>query len=75
MLSSASVTPLARRNLRGHRARNRSERLSYLNFDTRSACSKMTRALSAKGVPVGSPWYVTRGLDQNGIRGQPLQAS
>ena len=25
------------------------------NFETRSACSRMTRALSSLGVPVGSP--------------------
>ena len=28
---------------------------TYLNFETRSACSRMTRALSSVRVPVGSP--------------------
>ena len=37
---------------------------SYLNFDTRSACSRMTRALSLISVPVGSPLYNILGLDQ-----------
>ena len=45
----------------------------YLKFDTRSACSRMTRALSAATVPVGSPLYMIRGFDQNGMRGQPSQ--
>src|SRR6266566_3861307 len=34
----------------------------YLNFETRSACSRITRALSSASVPVGSPLYVTLGL-------------
>jgi hypothetical protein len=29
--------------------------LAYLNLETRSACSRMTRALSLASVPVGSP--------------------
>lgn len=36
----------------------------HLNFETRSACSRITRALSSTSVPVGSPLYMTRGLDQ-----------
>ena len=36
----------------------------YLNFETRSACSRMTLALSLAAVPVGSPLYLTLGFDQ-----------
>jgi hypothetical protein len=36
----------------------------YRKFDTRSASSRMTRALSDAGVPVGSPLYRIRGFDQ-----------
>ena len=45
----------------------------HLNFDTLSACSRMTRALSSIGVPVGSLLYITRGFDQYGMRTQPSQ--
>ena len=37
---------------------------SYLNFDTRSACSRITLALSVAAVPVGSPLYIILGFDQ-----------
>jgi hypothetical protein len=46
---------------------------AYLNLETRSAFSRMTLALSAAGVPVGSPLYITLGFDQKGKRGQPPQ--
>ena len=36
----------------------------HLNLETRSACSRMTRALSSTSVPVGSPLYMTRGFGQ-----------
>jgi hypothetical protein len=36
----------------------------YLNLDTRSACSRMTLALSLISVPVGSPLYNILGFDQ-----------
>jgi hypothetical protein len=45
----------------------------HLNLETRSACSRITRALSSASVPVGSPLYRMRGFDQKGIRTQPSQ--
>ena len=38
----------------------------YLNLDTRSARSRMTRALSVSAVPAGSPLNLIVGLDQIG---------
>jgi hypothetical protein len=38
--------------------------LNYRKFDTRSACSRMTLALSLAAVPVGSPLYKILGFDQ-----------
>ena len=43
------------------------------NFDTRSACSRMTLALSACAVPAGSPWILIVGFDHTARRGQPPQ--
>jgi len=37
---------------------------SYLNRETRSACSRIARALSLASVPVGSPLYNILGFDQ-----------
>jgi hypothetical protein len=48
---------------------------AYLNLEMRSAFSRMTLALSAAAVPVGSPLYMTLGFDQKGMRGQPPQLS
>jgi hypothetical protein len=48
---------------------------AYLNLETRSAFSRITLALSAATVPVGSPLYRTLGFDQKGMRGQPPQLS
>ena len=47
--------------------------IHYLKFETRSACSRMTLALSVAAVPVGSPLYMILGFDQKGMRGQPPQ--
>jgi hypothetical protein len=47
----------------------------YLKRETRSACSRMTRALSLAAVPVDSPRYMIRGFDQYGMRGQPPHPS
>ena len=72
----------ARRSGQAHRARQCRTAVRYqagvgpgflAKLATRSACSRMTRALSLANVPVGSPWYITRGFDQNGMRGQPSQ--
>ena len=48
---------------------------SHLKFETRSACSRMTLALSAAAIPVGSPWYMILGFDQGGMPGEPPQLS
>src|SRR5262245_58092562 len=64
------VLPISRRS----RARGRPFSL-HLNCDTRSACSRMTRALSLARVPVGSPLYIILGLDQKGMRWQPPHPS
>jgi hypothetical protein len=47
--------------------------LVYLNSEMRSACSRISLALSAAIVPVGSPLYMILGLDQKGMRGHPPQ--
>ena len=36
----------------------------YLNLETRSACSRMTLALSVAAVPVGSPLYMILGFEK-----------
>ena len=50
-------------------------RLNYRKLETRSACSRMTLALSVAAVPVGSPLYSILGFDQKGMRGQSPQLS
>jgi hypothetical protein len=49
--------------------------LTHLKAATLAACSRITRALSSSGVPAGSPWIITLGLDHTGNRGQPPQLS